>query len=101
MLRVIQTYHGEGSYEGYKNVLEKYVPEVSKYIKIGELEDFPHYLTEEIFTLSGIEYAVDKYYDVNDTPEDEEDEKVVFELIEYIQDKSNRNKLKLKTESEG
>lgn len=41
MLRIVQTYHGTGSYEGYKYVLEKYIPELSKYIEIGELEDFP------------------------------------------------------------
>ena len=41
MLRIIQTYHGTGSYEGYKYVLEKYIPELFKYIEIGELEDFP------------------------------------------------------------
>ena len=36
MMRIVQTYHGTGSYEGYKYVLEKYIPELFKYIEIGE-----------------------------------------------------------------
>ena len=100
MLRIIQTYHGTGSYEGYKYVLEKYIPELSKYIEIGELEDFPLYFKKEIYILNGIEYVVDKYYDVNDTPEDEEVEKLVYELVEFVENKQERYELKLKSERE-
>ena len=97
MLRIVQTYHGTGSYEGYKYVLEKYIPELFKYIEIGELEDFPIYFEKEIFTLNGIEYVVDKHYDVDDTPEDE---KMIYELVEYVEDKQERYELKLKMERE-
>ena len=100
MLRIIQTYHGTGSYEGYKYILEKYIPELFKYIEIGELEDFPLYFEKEIFTLNGIEYVVDKHYDVDDTPEDEEDEKMVYELVKYVENKKKRYELKLKSEWE-
>lgn len=100
MLRIIQTYHGTGSYEGYKYVLEKYIPELFKYIEIGELEDFPLYFEKEIYILNGIEYVVDKYYDVDDTPEDEEDEKMIYELVKYVEDKQERYELKLKSECE-
>ena len=43
---------------------------------------------------------VDKYYDVNDTPEDEEDEKMIYELVKYVEDKQERYELKLKSECE-
>lgn len=39
---------------------------------------------------------VDKYYDVNDTPEDEEVEKLVYELVEFVENKQERYQLKLK-----
>lgn len=100
MLRVVQTYHGTGSREGYKYVLEKYIPERSKYIEIGELEDFPLYFEKEIYIINGIEYVVDKYYDVNDTPKDEDDEKMIYELVKYVEDEQERYELKLKMECE-
>ena len=96
MLRIVQTYHGTGSYEGYRYGLEKYIPELFKYIEIGELEDFPLYFEKEIYILNGIEYVVDKYYDVDDTPEDEEVEKLVYELVEFVENKQERYELKLK-----
>lgn len=96
MLRIIQTYHGTGSYEGYKYVLEKYIPELFKYVEIGELENFPLYFEKEIFIFNNTEYIIDTFYDVNDTPEDEEVEKMIYELIEYVEDKRERYELKLK-----
>ena len=96
MLRIIQTYHGTGSYEGYKYVLEKYIPELFKYIEIGELEDFPIDFREEIYILNNTEYIIDTFYDVNDTPEDEEVEKMIYELVKYVEDKQERYELKLK-----
>lgn len=102
MLRIVQTYHGTGGSEGYKYVLEKYITELFEYIKIGELEDFPFpvYFEKEIFIFNNTEYIIDTFYDVNDTPEDEEVEKVIYELIEYIENKRERYELKLKTEYE-
>ena len=43
---------------------------------------------------------VDKYYDVDDTPEDEEVEKIIYELVKYVEDKQERYELKLKAERE-
>ena len=97
MLRIVETYYGTGSYEGYKYVLEKYIPELFKYIEIGELEDFPLFFEKEIYILNGIEYVVDNYYDVDDTPEYE---KMIYELVEYVEDKKERYELKLKVERE-
>ena len=99
MLRIIQTYHGTGSYEGYKYVLEKYIPELFKYIEIGELEDFPVYFEDKIYILNNTEYIVDAFYDVNDTSEDKEVEKVIYELAEYIKNKRERYELELKSEN--
>lgn len=80
-LKVIQSYHGTGGKEGYKFQVEKRIKKSDKYVFIGELKDFPMY--EEIVELNGVAYEVVSEYDRRETPTDEENEVIVYELEKY------------------
>lgn len=77
-IRIVQTYHGNGSKEGYVYRVEKFMGVKDEYIYIGDIVNFP--LNDRVVSLDGIPYEIVREYDCNDTPEDEINEKVIIEL---------------------